>query len=472
MRPPKIKLSALAALAITATFVLAWAAGCGGTSLNDEGSDAGSGTDSAAAAACPPCVTDNDCNGGTCVQGAADNFCAPGCPNGNECTGATTCAAVTTVTGKQVSTCVPQGDLCGAGTATDAGTTPPSSETCGTLVGPDVHASCACAGGSHACNANGCYGGWWCDTATNRCQQAPSGCSTVVGKPYDGGTSVQAQIDNDGGTASRLYFAIIGDTRPASNDDTAGYPTPIITKIFTDIGTMSPSPPFSVSTGDYMFASASGNESAPQLDAYLGARAKFPGKEFPTMGNHECTGATASNCGTGNTDGVTTNMQNYLSKFLATIGKTQVYYEIDVNAPDSSWTSKFLFVAGNAWDQGQATWLDQAMSRATTYTFVIRHEPADATTAPGVGPSEAIMAKHPYTLAIVGHSHKYASSAGPKAILIGNGGAPMTSGQNYGFGIVSQRADGALAVDEIDYQTGLMDPSFHFVMKADGTLTQ
>jgi hypothetical protein len=228
-------------------------------------------------------------------------------------------------------------------------------------------------------------------------------------------------------------------------------------------------PPFAVSTGDYMFASTTKNESAPQLDLYLGARASYPGLTFPTMGNHECTGATASSCGAGNPDGLTANYNNYLTKYLSTLGKTDVYYELDVDAPDGSWTSKFLFVSGNAWTAAQSTWLDQAMARATTYTFLVRHEPAFATTAPGVTPSEAIMAKYPYTLSITGHSHKYARTSGRKEVVIGNGGAPMTTGQSYGFGLVNQQPDGSLLIDMIDFQSGLADSSFHFAIKPDGS---
>jgi hypothetical protein len=71
-------------------------------------------------------------------------------------------------------------------------------------------------------------------------------------------------------------------------------------------------PPFAVSTGDYMFASVGGTQQAVQLDLYLAARARYSGTTFPTMGNHECTGATASNCGAGTTNGTTTNFTTYV----------------------------------------------------------------------------------------------------------------------------------------------------------------
>jgi hypothetical protein len=453
---------------------LGWAAGCSGgkDSIDDVSVD--SGIESGVGAACVACVSDKDCSGGVCAQLGGDTYCAPACPTGNECTSDRSCAPVSTASGDQRSVCVPRGDVCGPPSDAPDGATPPT--TCGTLVGPDVTAGCSCSSGK-TCTANGCYGGWWCNTATNRCQSppSPSSCGAAgdggasPGVPYDAGGPVTAQIGADGGTTSRLFFGIVGDTRPATNDDTAGYPTPIITKIYTDVAAMDPMPPFMVSTGDYVFAVPTGTQAEAQLDLYLGARAKYAGVLFPTMGNHECTGFTASNCGAGNVDGTTNNFTTYLSKMLAPIGKTDVYYEVDVAAADASWTSKFLFVAGNAWSAVQSAWLDQAMARPTTYTFIVRHEPANATTAPGVPASEAIMTKYPYTLALTGHTHTYSHYTGSRQIVIGNGGAPLTGGKNFGFALVSQKTDGNVAVDMIDYATGLADPAFSFSVKPDGS---
>ena len=55
---------------------------------------------------------------------------------------------------------------------------------------------------------------------------------------------------------------------------------------------------------------------------------------------------------------------------------------------------------------------------------------------------------------------------------MGNGGAPLTGSGDYGYGIAAQRSDGAIVVDEIDYQTGAADSSFHFVVTPTGTITQ
>jgi hypothetical protein len=455
-------------------------------------------------------VTTGDCPGGACAQLAGDAYCAPLCGSGGACASDRQCTVLSDVSGAQVSVCVPRGGVCAAaggpldagaggfaspdasaggaasadasagssssadaaaaGSAGEAGAGP--GNVCGGLVGPGVSAACYCSPG-HTCAANGCYNGWWCNTASGRCQAPPASCAgggggMGSGMPYDGGAPPAGSVGSDGGSVSRLYFAIVGDTRPPSPDDTAAYPTSIITQIFTRIEALSPRPSFVVSTGDYMFATTGGAEGSAQLDLYLSARSKFSGVLFPAMGNHECTGYTNSNCGPGNADGVTNNYTAFLSKLLAPVAQTSPYYEIDIAASDGTWTAKFLFVAANAWTQTQAAWLDQAMSRQTTYTLVLRHEPAAANTAPGVLPSENIMGSHPYTLAIVGHTHIYARS-GPREIIVGNGGAPLGGSTNYGFGMVSQRADGALAVDMIDYASGATDPVFHFAVNPDGS---
>jgi hypothetical protein len=251
-------------------------------------------------------------------------------------------------------------------------------------------------------------------------------------------------------------------------DDTAGYPSAIIGKIFSDISALSPMPPFVVATGDYQFASAySGTQAQAQFNLYAAARAKYPGFEFPAMGNHECSGAVSSNCGPGSANGLTNNYNAFVSTLLKPIGKTLPYYSINVTANDKSWTSKFVFVAANAWDQTQANWLDTAMAAATTYTFVIRHESASTAGCAGVTASESIIAKHPYTLEIVGHTHTYYRPA-TREVIFGNGGAPLTSG-NYGFGLVTQRNDGAIQVDEIDMNTAAPDLKFRFALRPDGS---
>src|ERR1700722_19736926 len=87
-----------------------------------------------------------------------------------------------------------------------------------------------------------------------------------------------------GGTLDLLSFAIVGDTRPPNADDTAGYPTAVITKIWQDVEAFSPRPAFAITTGDYMFANTYGVQQMPQVALYMGARAAFTNVVFAAMG--------------------------------------------------------------------------------------------------------------------------------------------------------------------------------------------
>jgi hypothetical protein len=362
---------------------------------------------------CHSCVQDSDCpSSSICGQFSGDSFCAPTCPKGTECSAEATCSSVTGTDGTSTNACIPNGDVCGA--------------------------------------------------------SAPGGTGGDGGVAVDGGGPVVGAVGATGGSVSRLYFAVVGDTRPPVINDTKAYPTAVITKIYSDLEALSPRPPFAVTTGDYLFSTGNGTQAAPQLDLYLGARKGFSNVVFPALGNHECTGAVTSNCGSGNKDGLTNNYNAFLTKLLAPLGQTNPNYVIHVTANDNKWTSKFVFVAGNAWSPADATWLESTLSMPTTYTFIVRHEPKAASTAPGCKASEAIMANHPYTLAIVGHTHTYGKT-GARQVTIGNGGAPLTGGANFGFGLIQQRTDGAIQVDMVDYSSGKADAGFRFAVHADGS---
>jgi hypothetical protein len=460
MRSMRITL-VIASLLAPVAGVASWAIGCNSSSITATALPA---PDAASAPpACLPCISDQDCAGGLCSQIGGDAFCTPACPTGSECPADLACTSVVTVSGVKTSACVTRGDACGHPIA-DAG----SPSMCGTFAAPGVKASCTCSRGQ-TCDPNGCYGGWWCDTSTSACHPPPLDCGNPAGGvPFDGGPPVTAQVGGDGGSMSRLLFGVVGDTRPANFDDTPGYPTEIITAIYSGIDGLASKPPFVVSTGDYMFASTAGTQAGPQLDLYLAAAAKYSGVLYPAMGNHECTGATASNCGADAGDGITPNYTTFLAKMLgAPLNKPVPYYSITL-ALDGALTAKLVFVAANAWSAEQQSWLDATLAQVTTYTFVVRHESAQGNTAPGVTPSEQVMAAHPYTLAIVGHSHTYSHDPG-REIIVGNGGAPLTGSKNYGFAMVNQRPDGAIQVDMIDYQSLLADPTFHFAVNADGS---
>ncbi len=293
------------------------------------------------------------------------------------------------------------------------------------------------------------------------------GRSTGAG---DAGADLPGAIGPNGGALDTLAFAIVGDTRPALIDDTAYYPTAVIQRIWTAVEAEAPHLPFAVTTGDYVYASPWGNEGASQLDLYLGTRAAYSGLVFYAMGNHECTWATASNCGAGTADGLTNTYVAFLSKMLAPLGKTQPYYAIRFDSASGAatpWTAKFVFVAPNAWTPEQASWLESALSEPSTYTFVVRHEHVRATTAPGVLPSADILARHPYTLLVAGHSHTFAYYPADREVIVGNGGAPLGSTVNFGYAVVRQRPDGAIEVTGYDYMSHAVLDSFG--VWADGT---
>jgi hypothetical protein len=265
--------------------------------------------------------------------------------------------------------------------------------------------------------------------------------------------------DNDGTAFTMTFkFAVVGDTRPANEDDTANYPTDIITKIWSDIAATHAD--FAVSTGDYQFSNPTGTQSTAQLDLYMTARAQFPGKLYAAMGNHECTGYTASNCGAGNTDGITNNYTAFMTKMLAPIGQSLPYYTIRFDAADGSYTAKLVVIAANAWDSTQSAWLAAELAKPTTYTFIMRHEDRTANTAPGVTPSETIINQHPLTMRIVGHTHAYKHYASDKEVVCGNGGAPLTSGTNYGYGVIEMLSTGAIQFTEYDYQSNAVIDQF------------
>lgn len=297
------------------------------------------------------------------------------------------------------------------------------------------------------------------------------GGETTTTPPADAYVALDAPdrvgAGNGGGKLDELRFAVVGDTRPANLDDTAHYPTDIVKTIWTAVEAEVPHPAFAVTTGDYIFAATTQHEQGPQLDLYLAAREAFHGIVYPAIGNHECDGYTKSNCGPGAVDGTPPNYLTYMDRMVKPLGEAHAYYVERFAATDNSWTAKVVVVAANAWSSEQALWLDQILSEPTTYTFVIRHEPHDAGTAPGVGPSTHIIAVHPLTMLIVGHSHTYRHIPAWREIVVGNGGAPLTSSINYGYVIIARNADGTLTTTAYDYEThAVID---QFTVTANGT---
>ena len=88
------------------------------------------------------------------------------------------------------------------------------------------------------------------------------------------------------------------------------------------------------------------------------------------------------------------------------------------------------------------------------------------TQAPGVSPSEAIIGTMPVTLRIVGHEHTYEHRPEDHEVVCGNGGAPLTTDIDYGYGIIERVTSGAIQMTEYDYNT--RDAIDRFRVNADG----
>jgi hypothetical protein len=200
-----------------------------------------------------------------------------------------------------------------------------------------------------------------------------------------------------------------------------------------------------------MNANPNGNEAKPQMDLYVAAMKRFSGPVFGSLGNHECTTGTTSNCAP--PAATNNNYKAFVNGILKPIGKTKPYYEIPFNDTKGGWTAKLLVTACNAWDSAQKTWLENALKRRTDYTFIARHEPKGST-APCNNQMDAIITASGvrYTMLLVGHVHNYNHSG--KQLLEGCGGAPLSGSANFGFATITQRADGDVRVRQYDSTTG------------------
>lgn len=128
---------------------------------------------------CEPCTTSATCPAtAVCVQIAGTlTFCATACPNGTGCDADEICQPLAMGPGgPQTNACAPKAGVC-------APAAPPVSEAaapldhCGTLESPTTVAACrSCDKDDKDCQANGCYGGWWCNTVSNRCRKPPATC--------------------------------------------------------------------------------------------------------------------------------------------------------------------------------------------------------------------------------------------------------------------------------------------------------
>ena len=266
-----------------------------------------------------------------------------------------------------------------------------------------------------------------------------------------------------GGTVDLLHFGVFGDMRPPNDNDTAMWPTSVVDSVIA--GFAAEHAEFVIGTGDYMFANNATTVNA-QISMLLQAEAALPVHFFHGMGNHECIGASTSNCPNGNEYA---NPVGFHTRLAAAY--PNLYYDFTVATRNGD--AHFILTAPNAWNAAQQTWLDAALARPATYTVVAAHEPPGNREAVGSPFIEASIAarRGGVTLRLYGHTHEYRHAAA-NAVISGNAGAPLasTSG-SYGVVMVDQRADGNLVVTAYDVGRPPMVAD-SFVVTPAGTLTR
>ena len=138
------------------------------------GTDVDIGGTADLSADCEPCARTLDCHAtSACAQYAGNAYCATLCPKGTECDATESCTVVTNTSGASVQACLPSSGKC------PTAPPPPGPDgsvptRCGADNGPTIPSAChSCKAGVGTCQANGCYGGWWCNTTTNDCVRPP-----------------------------------------------------------------------------------------------------------------------------------------------------------------------------------------------------------------------------------------------------------------------------------------------------------
>ncbi len=448
--------------------------GAGGGLGGGAGGGGGSGG-GLSASTCTECTTSADCaNGDPCTQYAGSDYCGHPCSTGADCGSGESCLITSSVTGAQVQVCVPTNGTCGTvgcGTCPSGYTCDPLQGACFTGAGggagggsgtdggtcanydlPQTPSCCtSCTPGVGNCAANGCFGGWWCDRNACICHAPLSGgCGTGGGAGGGGGgvVSYDGGVGPGGGTVSKLYFAVVGDTRPSLEDDTANYPTAIITKIYQDLAALSPRPQFVITTGDYMFANPYASQGAAQMALYMTARNQFPNVVFSAMGNHECTGGSSTNCDAK----ITNNLTTFMSNLVSPLGHSVPWYTVPISDSGGQWSAKVIVTACNLWNTTQKDWLATELAKPTTFTFVVRHMPTGSN-GPCNAEMDTMLASANLTGLLVGHTHSVYFSGGYKQLTEGVGGAPITGGANYGYALIEQQSNNTFKVTQHDYSS-------------------
>jgi len=446
----------------------------------------------------PVCISDADCGlGASCLSTSSTlKVCYPSTQtcegydpsststggdtsgatsNGATATTGSTTTTTTGTTGLETTTtsgATTTGSTTSSGTTTGSTTSSASSTTTGTsgsscpgYADPNTPAGCTCSSG-HTCGANNCYGGWYCELSDDKCVAPPSNCSGstgtsassttgstttgTTGTTGSGGTS--GAIGVRGGTVNLLHFAISGDTRPPSCEDTSGYPTAIINSIGD--AEKAAGAQFALDLGDHMYVcNNSASIASQQMGLFMQGTQHFGGTWFMTEGNHECMGTGSGYCPTGSTN---TNFTAFMSA-LAPISSTPYY---SVNIQTSLGLATFVFVADNSFDTAQQTWLKSTLTTAdqnAKYTIIAKHHPEGDTSVAANSTIMSIIRAHKFALLLTGHTHSYThqTTDNGRDLVLGNGGAPLVSAGTFnGYGMIDELSNGQLQVSIYDVASG------------------
>jgi hypothetical protein len=292
----------------------------------------------------------------------------------------------------------------------------------------------------------------WSSTGSSTNGTTGHTSGTTSGTTGTSGTSATGPVGPQGGTVDLLHFGVSGDTRPPSCEDTAGYPTSIIDGIGD--AERAANAQFALDLGDHMYVcNNSASIAQQQMSLFIQGTQHFGGTWFMTEGNHECMGSGSGFCPTGSSNA---NFNAFLSA-LAPISSAP-YYSVDVQT--SLGLARFVFVADNSWDSGQATWLDQVLTDADAhakYTIVAKHHPVGDSSVAANSQIVQVIRSHKFALLLTGHAHRYQHGTGDQGrdVIIGNGGAPLVSGGTFnGYAIIDQQRDGTLQFTMYDLASG------------------
>jgi hypothetical protein len=268
------------------------------------------------------------------------------------------------------------------------------------------------------------------------------GIGALPGTP-DAGAVPTGDVQADGGTVDRLWFATTGDTRPSQCDQTDKYPKAAIAQIATAMKALRVQ--FTVDLGDHMYVCNHNDaEAVEQMGFYMSGIATGPATWWMTMGNHECGSNTYPySCFVGGAHDAN------FSAYMSALARPVPYYFTDVTT--SQGLARFVMIADDSWDSTQSAWLKSTLADADAhakYTIISRHHPVQGTRT-GASEILSILQDHKYTMVLTAHNHDYehdTSSWNSRSTVVGLGGA----GGHWGFGTVLQNTDGTLTFVERD----------------------